>query len=58
MNVGELRRYLGTLPLDSDHWPVVTLDGDTADLSNVHKLSVGTVDGGPALVLGVTLSEE
>ncbi len=58
MNTGELRRFLNTLPLDSDHWPAFSLDSDTADLSDVHKLSVGTVEGKPALVLGVVLRED
>lgn len=58
MTLGELRRFLNTLPLDSNDWPVVVLDSDTADLLAVHKASRGEIDGGAtALILGAVISD-
>lgn len=57
MNVGQLRKFLNTLPLDSDDWSVSVIDSDTADLFSVHKASRGTVDSGPTLVLAVQISD-
>lgn len=54
MTLRELRRFLNTLPLNSDDWPVVALDVDTAELYDGVKLSIG--DAG-ALVVGIQIQD-
>ncbi|MFJ9408595.1 hypothetical protein [Streptomyces sp. NPDC101393] len=58
MTVGELRRFMNTLPLHSDDWPVVVLDGDTGDLFEVQESTRGEIDGGAtALILRSTVAD-
>jgi hypothetical protein len=58
MTVGELRRYLNTLPLNSTDWTVVVIDSDSAELFDVDKATRGEIDGGAtALILRAKVSD-
>jgi len=57
MTVGDLRRFLNTLPLDSDKWPITILDRDTAELFDVVSASRGSNGGRPVTVIAVKIAE-
>jgi hypothetical protein len=58
MTVGELRRFMNTLSLHSDDWPVVVLDSENVDLFEVQESTKGEIDGGAtALILRSTLAD-
>ena len=60
MTVGELLRFLSTLPVESTYWPVLVLDEDTADASDIEAAVVDRDERGDpvGLIFYTILREE